>query len=143
MIEVYEVSNRQQLEDAFRIRFEVFVEEQNVPEEEEIDEFEEEAIHFVVYDGERPIGASRLRFEEEYAKAERVCIYASFRGTGSGRLLMQAMEYKALEMEKPVMKLNAQKYASGFYQSLGYEVTSGEFMDAGIPHVEMKKSISW
>lgn len=142
-VKVKEVSSHQQLElnEAFKVRFEVFVQEQNVPEEEEIDEYEETALHFVAYEDSRPIGAGRLRFAEGFAKVERICVLASHRHTGAGRLIMEAIEQKAKMEGFYSMKLNAQISASGFYKKLGYNVTSGEFMDAGIPHLEMKKAL--
>ncbi|MFB4165688.1 GNAT family N-acetyltransferase [Alteribacillus sp. JSM 102045] len=142
-MEVKEVSSKQQLElnDAFKVRFEVFVQEQNVPEEEEVDEFEETALHFVAYDHGDPIGAGRLRYVDGYAKVERICVLAQYRHTGAGRLIMEAIEEKAKKDNFPSMKLNAQISAADFYKKLGYHVTSGEFLDAGIPHVEMKKAL--
>ncbi|WP_054635143.1 GNAT family N-acetyltransferase [Thalassobacillus sp. C254] len=129
------------MSDAYNVRFNVFVEEQKVPEEEEIDEFEEEAVHFVAYDQDKPIGAGRFREVEGVGKVERICVLADYRHTGAGRLLMEAIEAFAKE-QRVNLKLNAQTRAKGFYEKLGYHVTSGEFMDAGIPHVEMKKPCS-
>ncbi|WP_078555112.1 GNAT family N-acetyltransferase [Bacillus alkalicellulosilyticus] len=135
------VSNEKQLKDAFHVRTVVFIEEQNVPLEEEIDQFEDEATHFVVYDKEKPVGAGRLREVDGYAKVERICILSSYRGKGVGVLLMEYIESlsKAKGLQKA--KLNAQTHAEHFYQKLGYETVSGEFLDAGIPHVTMTKTL--
>ncbi len=48
-IEIIKVSTDQQLQDAYKVRKTVFVEEQNVPMEEEIDHLESESTHFVLY----------------------------------------------------------------------------------------------
>lgn len=134
------IETKEQLNNAFAIRKEVFVNEQNVPIEEEIDEHENEAIHFLVYDEEEsPIGAGRLRMIDGLGKVERVCILASARNKGVGRVLMAKIEETACDAGIKEMKLNAQCHAESFYLNLGYETISGEFLDAGIPHVTMKK----
>jgi predicted GNAT family N-acyltransferase len=139
---VVKAITQEQREDAYKIRTEVFVEEQHVPIEEEIDQFEEEAIHFVVYDHHQtPIGAGRLRFADGYGKVERICIAKSARGTGVGRLLMERLENEARVEGMTKSKLNAQIQAQEFYHKLGYVTVSGEFLDAGIPHVTMVKQI--
>ncbi|MBU8906885.1 GNAT family N-acetyltransferase [Desertibacillus haloalkaliphilus] len=140
-MDIITVENQTQLKDAFAIRTEVFVHEQKVPEEEEIDQYEDDAIHFVIYDGDKPVGAGRLRTVEDYGKVERICIKKDYRKSGAGKLLMDKIEKTAEENQLPVLKLNAQTQAEGFYQKLGYQTYSGEFLDAGIPHVAMKKNI--
>ncbi|MFC0558122.1 GNAT family N-acetyltransferase [Halalkalibacter alkalisediminis] len=139
---VVTVETKKQLDDAFRVRTEVFFEEQNVPMEEEIDEFEDQAIHFVVYDqNETAIGAGRLRFIDGFGKIERICIVKTSRGTGVGRLLMDKIEEAAQQKGASKTKLNAQIQAETFYKKLGYETVSDQFMDAGIPHVTMIKTL--
>lgn len=133
------VTNEKQLKDAYSIRTKVFVEEQKVPPEIEIDHYENEAIHFVVYDEDRPIGAGRLRDLNGYGKVERVCIDATYRNKGVGKLLMDAIELDGKKRGFKSFKLNAQTHASDFYIKLGYKICSDEFLDAGIPHVTMKK----
>src|SRR5690625_3664793 len=73
-MEVKIVTTKRERELVYKIRKKVFVEEQHVPIEEEIDTHEEEAIHFICYHNEKPIGASRLRFVENYGKLERICV---------------------------------------------------------------------
>lgn len=139
-MQVIKVETKQQLDDAFHIRTEVFVKEQKVPLEEEIDQYEETATHFVVYDeDQQPVGAGRLRFVDGYGKVERICIAESVRSKGVGRLLMEKIEATARVEGAEKMKLNAQRQAERFYEKLGYETVSGEFLDAGIPHVTMVK----
>ncbi|MCM3761630.1 GNAT family N-acetyltransferase [Alkalihalobacillus oceani] len=139
-MQVIKVETKQQLDDAFHIRTEVFVKEQKVPLEEEIDQYEETATHFVVYDeDQQPVGAGRLRFVDGYGKVERICIAAAARSKGVGRLLMEKIEATARGEGAGKMKLNAQRQAERFYEKLGYETVSGEFLDAGIPHVTMVK----
>ncbi|CEI84527.1 N-acetyltransferase [Oceanobacillus oncorhynchi subsp. incaldanensis] len=132
----------EELQDVYHIRNEVFVDEQNVPSEEEIDEFDKTATHFIAYDEETPVAAARLRFTEDgYGKLERICVLKSQRGKSIGKKIMQKMEQEIIQQDFHKAKLNAQTHAQNFYQKLGYEVTSGEFMDAGIPHVTMIKKL--
>ncbi|MBY8912445.1 GNAT family N-acetyltransferase [Bacillus sp. YC2] len=129
-----------QINDAFFIRKEVFVKEQQVPEEEEIDHLEDESEHIVIYDGSQPVGAGRWRLKDSYAKLERICVMKSHRSLGVGAIIMQALEKAAAARGASAFILNAQTRAVPFYEKQGYRVTSGEeFLDAGIPHLEMAK----
>ncbi|MCD8502354.1 MAG: GNAT family N-acetyltransferase [Bacillaceae bacterium] len=138
-MDVKVVTNAKQRQDALDVRMKVFVEEQKVPAEEEIDEHEDTSTHFVVYDHNNAAGAGRLREYEGYGKVERICIDANYRKKGVGRLLMNAIEAEGIKQGFTKFKLYAQTHAIPFYESLGYHTSSEEFMDAGIPHVEMKK----
>ncbi|MFC4403274.1 GNAT family N-acetyltransferase [Gracilibacillus xinjiangensis] len=138
-MEIKIVENEQQLQDAYSVRYEVFIHEQSVPEELEIDDLEKEAIHFVGYEGKTPVAASRIRLVDGYGKMERICIVKPSRGKGYGKELLLFMEQIAQEKGMKKSKLNAQTQAEAFYRKLGYETISSEFMDAGIPHVTMTK----
>jgi predicted GNAT family N-acyltransferase len=135
------VSNEQQLKDAYYIRKKVFVEEQHVAPELEIDDLEQEAIHFVLYIDQVPSGAGRLRLLEGYGKVERICVLKKQRVSGAGTAIMSKIEEYAHNEGIHKLKLNAQTHAIGFYSHLGYEITSDEFYEAGIPHKSMAKSL--
>ncbi|MEC3657990.1 GNAT family N-acetyltransferase [Bacillus velezensis] len=129
-----------QLNDAFFVRKEVFVKEQHVPEEEEIDQFEDTSEHIVIYDGGQPVGAGRWRLKDGHGKLERICVVQSHRSLGVGAIIMQALEKAAAAQGAGSFILHAQTQAVPFYEKQGYRVTSGEeFLDAGIPHLEMIK----
>lgn len=129
-----------QLNDAFFVRKEVFVKEQHVPEEEEIDQFEDTSEHIVIYDGGQPVGAGRWRLKDGHGKLERICVMKSHRSLGVGAIIMQALEKAAAAKGADSFILHAQTQAVPFYEKQGYRVTSGEeFLDAGIPHLEMIK----
>ncbi|MBY0120990.1 GNAT family N-acetyltransferase [Bacillus sp. S/N-304-OC-R1] len=133
--------NHQELEDAFSIRKTVFIHEQHVPEEEEIDQYDDTAVHFVQYDGPKPIGAGRFRTIDRVGKVERICVLKEHRKTGAGKQIMKKIEGYAKEHGIEKLKLNAQTHAIPFYSGLGYEIISEEFLDAGIPHRTMQKKI--
>jgi predicted GNAT family N-acyltransferase len=140
-MEVKVVSNEKELTDAFDVRKKVFVEEQKVPVEEEIDQYEDSAAHFILYQSGEPAGAGRFRIVDGLGKVERICVLAKQRGTGAGKAIMNKIEQHAKSQGVEALKLNAQTHAIPFYTSLGYEVISDEFLDAGIPHKTMKKNI--
>ena len=137
------VENDQEREYAYTIRKKVFVEEQHVPLEEEIDQYEEDSVHFLLYnDEEHPIGAGRFRIIDGIGKVQRICVLSTARKTGAGAMIMNAIEQYAIEQNVPQLKLDAQLHAIPFYSKLGYDIISEEFMDAGIAHKTMKKKIS-
>lgn len=129
-------------EQAFDVRRKVFVEEQGVPLHIEMDEYDDSATHFVGFNLEQPIAAARIRETESgIGKIERVCVLPEYRGQHVGVLMMNEMEEYAKTAGLFTLKLNSQSYAIPFYEKLGYEVSSPEFLDAGIPHRAMVKNI--
>ncbi|WP_026693468.1 GNAT family N-acetyltransferase [Peribacillus kribbensis] len=140
-MEIKRVETEQELEKAYSIRKQVFVEEQKVPLEEEIDEYENDSIHFLLYADGIPAGAGRFRVLNGIGKVERICVLSSLRKKGSGKAIMAGIETYAKEQGITDLKLNAQTQAIPFYEKLGYRVASEEFMDAGIPHRTMVKTV--
>ncbi len=131
------------LADAHAVRRAVFIEEQGVPESIEMDDKDVDAIHLVAYDESDPIGTARLReAEPETGKVERVAVLASHRDAGCGRALMADLEAVAVAQGFEELILHAQTSVESFYQELGYETVSDTFLEAGIPHVEMTKSLT-
>lgn len=124
------------------IRMTVFVEEQGVPSDEEMDGRDDEAIQFLAVDDGTPVGTARLRLPDPgVGKAERVAVLEPSRGDGWGRRLMEAVEAVAIEEGAERMVLHGQTAVEEFYHSLGYETTSEVFEEAGIPHVAMAKRL--
>jgi len=141
-LEVRVADTEREREDAFAVRHEVFVEEQGVDEALEYDAHDETATHFVAYDGDEPIGAARLReYEDGVGKVERVAVRASRREVGIGRALMERLERRAEALGFDTLVLHSQTQAAGFYCTLDYERHGGAFEEAGISHVEMRKSL--
>lgn len=146
---VRRVADESELADALAVRRAVFVDEQGVPPDLEADDFDElgGATHFVAYDGDRAVGAARLRpsdgrtaadaGDDERAKVERVAVRSAERGEGWGARLMDAVEADARDRGFDHLVLHAQTAVEGFYAVRGYERVGEEFEEAGIPHVEM------
>lgn len=117
------------------VRREVFIEEQGVPEDEELDPKDPQCVHFLATDKQGiAVGTSRLL---PGGQIGRMAVVSSQRGTGLGaKLLMAAVDY-AQEQNYSSIFLHAQTQAIGFYQRYGFEAEGPEFMDAGIPHRNM------
>lgn len=135
------VSTTEEKDVAFDIRKKVFVDEQQVPLHLEMDEHDEHAIHFICYEEDVPVGASRLRFVQTYGKLERICILQPYRLKSYGQRLIHKMEKEIRSHGYRHATLNAQTVAQAFYERLGYEVVSEPFFDAGMPHVTMTKTL--
>lgn len=141
-MEIKMVETDLEKEQAYHIRHVVFVEEQNVPPEREVDEYENECIHFIGYEKGEPVAAGRLRWVDDFGKLERLCVLKDYRGHSYGTQMIKAIEDKIKQHGYSKAKLNAQTHAEEFYKRLGYQTIPGEFMDAGIPHVTMVKELS-
>ncbi len=127
------------LETCLMLRRVVFIDEQNVPEAEEVDEYDTTAIHLLGFEGDTPAGTARIVRHGATGKIGRVCVLKPYRGKGLGAGLIKAALAELREMpEITTARLGAQTHALGFYESLGFEVCGPEYMDAGIPHFDMK-----
>lgn len=139
---IKKVETDQEYQDVLFVRETVFIHEQGVSREEEIDEYEHTAHYFIAYnDNQEPIATARFRNVEGSAKVERVAVLKSARGLGIGKQLMQYLEQEAHKQGYHHFKLGAQTHAIPFYESLGYHTYGEEFLDAGIPHFNMEKHL--
>ena len=120
------------------LRREVFVVEQNVPEDVESDEYDATATHVVAVDNGMVIGVLRIVFLPEHAKFGRVAVARSARGKGLATLMMRhAMELAAARGETRFY-LTAQTDKLALYEKLGFVAFGEEFQDGGMPHLAMK-----
>ena len=139
------IENEQQLQRALTIRKKVFVEEQHVPLEDEVDELDvlDGPCHhlLITTNDDEAVGTGRVRLIEQYGKLQRVAVLKNMRQFGIGRLIIAELETLAKQLGAQKTKLDAQVHAIGFYEKLGYTVQSDVFLDAGIEHVLMTKSL--
>ncbi|MCL2855610.1 MAG: GNAT family N-acetyltransferase [Defluviitaleaceae bacterium] len=138
------ISGRQDdlLEDAYAIRHIVFVDEQNVPIEEEVIPWEEEiSEHLTIYDNKTPVAVGRLLLHKGKYILGRIAVLKEHRGRGFGLLVTQMLMDKAFEMGAKQLELSSQTHAMGLYAKLGFVAYGDEYMDAGIPHFSMKRGI--
>lgn len=117
-----------------RIRETVFIAEQAVPPELEWDAEDAEALHFLAFEGDYPIGTARLLADGHIG---RVSVLKDWRGLKVGDALIRAVIAEAEKRGLQQQMLSAQVHATPFYERLGFSIVSGEYLDAGIPHVDM------
>ncbi|MFC5269576.1 GNAT family N-acetyltransferase [Adhaeribacter terreus] len=138
MVSVQKTANKQDLETVFNIRQKVFVEEQNVSPEEEYDEFEETAAHYLAsYNGE-PAGVARWRETENGVKLERFAVLENFRNKEVGGHILKRVlqDVKAAHPDKTVY-LHAQLKAIPFYERHGFQKVGEQFSECDIEHFKM------
>lgn len=91
-MEIKKVATPQELEEAFSVRINVFVKEQGVPEDCEIDQNENAAEHVILCDGSKVVGTGRVRYFGCLAKLERICILQEYRKLDAGRMIVEGLE---------------------------------------------------
>lgn len=136
-----------QLKDAFAIRRNVFIEEQNVRPDLELDGLDQQLIHLIGYLDNQAVATARITLKEDntVAKIQRVAVLKEQRGKHLGYQLMQEIERWANDSFPSIktLILSAQDTAIPFYEKLNYQVTNDEgYLDANIMHHDMAKDIN-
>lgn len=128
------------MQDAMVIRHEVFVQEQNVPTELELDIEDQYCIHAVAYDDNGvAIGTGRLLRD---AHIGRLAVRAPYRGRGVGSQLLTALINEARQRHYLEVVLAAQLHALAFYAAHGFVAEGDTYIDAGIEHVTMRHALT-
>lgn len=136
---VKKVTLNDDLQKCLTIRTTVFIEGQHVPIHEERDGKDDYSDHYLLLMDDVPAGTARVRYIDDTAKIERVAILDAYQGQGLGRAIMTAILSDLRQCGAVVtVKLSSQTYAIPFYEKLGFVICSEEYMDAGIPHQDMK-----
>lgn len=117
------------------LRWTVFVEEQGVPPEDELDGTDVGCMHIIAADADSIVGAARFKVTENTAKIGRVCVDQNHRGRGIGADMIR---YICRSCKAPRALLGAQVDAIPFYERLGFAPVGAVYMDAGIPHRDME-----
>ena len=121
------------------VRRSIFIEEQNVPEELEWDEFDETSYHVLALDNNgNPIGTGRLKADGQIG---RMAVLKNWRNKGIGKSILDELLKIATQSKHDEIYLHAQLTAIKFYEKSGFIINSDEFMDAGITHRTMIKRI--
>lgn len=124
------------------IRSRVFIEEQGISPDLEIDEFDGAALHAVAYFSGNIVGTGRLIIDNDTeARIGRMAVESSLRGHGIGSAILGFLENEALKLGIKTVILHAQNYVKEFYVNSGYHEHGDAFMEAGILHIEMRKAI--
>ena len=129
--------------EAGALRRAVFVKEQRIPEELEWDEFDATALHAVARNGlGRVVGTARLvAGGPKRGRIGRMAVHRVLRGGGIGASVLKALEDAARSRGDSEVMLHAQRSAESFYRRTGYAPHGGPFDEAGIAHIEMRKSL--
>ncbi|MGD9328929.1 MAG: GNAT family N-acetyltransferase [Cyclobacteriaceae bacterium] len=141
MITVKEIRNKKDQIKAQEIRHEVFVIGQNVPAELEVDEYESDAIHYLAFLNNNPVGAARWRITEQGVKLERFAVLNEFRGRGIGSAMVEKILSdikRDPEAGNKEIYLHAQMDAIPLYRKFGFVKYGNMFDEAGLMHYAMK-----
>ena len=143
------LKTKEELKLAFALREEVFVDEQKVPLEYEVDEKDSlnNTLHVGVFENGEILATARIMdFNKNVVRFGRACVKKSCRGKGVGKFLFLNMEETVKNSknddEKKTIKFSAQYHALKFYQMLGYSVDDGKiFLEFSIKHIKMSKIV--
>ena len=142
MIKVSVVQSEEELKQIFKIREEVFVQEQKVDPKEEYDEFEQTSRHFIARDEDgNPCGTARWRHTGHGIKLERFAVLQSHRGKGVGYALVNAVLediHKQPSTEDKLLYMHAQLGAVSLYEKFGFEKKGEQFEECNIMHYQME-----
>lgn len=127
------------LTDARTIRAKVFINEQNVPQELEIDDKDEIAQHIVIYDDNKALATGRLLNENGEYLIGRIAVIKEERKNGYGNIVVKNLIEKAVKDGAKEVNVHAQIRAIGFYEKLGFVKAGEEYIEEGtnIPHIHM------
>lgn len=144
-IRVKLAETEEELEGAISVRLRVFVVEQRIPAEEELDEADATATHAVALQGEQVIGTGRMLLvegdEEGTCRIGRMAVDQAWRRYGVGGKILEFLEGNAKERGLTQSLLHAQEYVKAFYAGHGYVERGDVFLEVDIPHVEMVKRL--
>ena len=124
--------------DAFLVRQEVFILEQGVPAELDLDELDSSAAHILAYQDTHCIGTGRLvNLSDKQAQIGRMAVLAQFREKGVGKQILQKLVDLAASQGAREIILHSQVSAIPFYEKLGFQAQGDVYDEAGIPHRNM------
>jgi predicted GNAT family N-acyltransferase len=132
------VSTPDELKKVYDLRVEVFVNEQKVPPELELDEWDKTAIHILASNEKEAVGCGRIILAPDHAHIGRIAVKKSYRNKGIGKQMMLALIEICIERGAKKIILHSQLQALPFYESLGFVAHGDIFLDAGIEHKEME-----
>ncbi len=132
------IANEKDMPKVFGLRLEVFVEEQNVPREIELDDEDDIASHFIADENGLAVGCARVIVNGNDAHLGRIAVKKTHRGQGIGAAICRYAINYCKERGCTRIWIHAQLHAAGFYEKLGFSPLGEIFMEAGIEHIEME-----
>jgi predicted GNAT family N-acyltransferase len=137
IIQVKQISADDAKAQAFAIRMRVFVREQGVPAEIELDRDDRRALHFLASISGKAVGTARVVTRQGNAKIGRMAVLKSYRRRGVGVKLLKRTVAAAKKLGARKIYLHAQVAVIGFYEQLGFVCVGPVFDEAGIAHRKM------
>lgn len=124
------------------IRKVVFQEEQGVEEALEFDGKDEICEHLIAYLDNLAVGTARIRYiNDKTVKIERLAVLSTARGQGIANKIMEEALLIIAGKDIAEVVINAQEYVKNFYYKFGFAQEGEIFIEAGIPHVKMRKKL--
>ena len=120
------------------IREKVFIEEQKVTSQLEWDGMDKDAIHFLAFKDKKGVGCARAFVIQNRMQLGRMAVLREYRGEGIGSALIETAMTLAKLNQLYAIDISAQCHAIDFYNKFRFEVTSDMYLDAEIPHRDMK-----
>ena len=136
-VSIRRVSSQAELVQAFTIRIQVFVKEQRVPAEIELDSDDQRAIHFLAIKSGKAVGTARVVMKHGNAKIGRMAVLKTYRRKGIGAALLKRAIMAAKRLRAERIYLHAQVAVIDFYERLGFRAVGRVFDEAGISHRKM------
>ncbi len=142
-IRIKVVSNDAEMDDAYGVRDAVFTREQEIDASEDRDGLDAQADHVVAYVDGQAVGTGRVvpQSDGTEAKIGRMAVLKSHRRMGIGRAVLEELIEIARRRGARLVVLGAQESASAFYERVGFKRTEETFMEVGIPHVTMTRTL--
>ncbi len=136
---IYTHCNEENFKYVRYVRDSVFIDEQCISADEESDEYDSNpSTDFIVLmDGDRAVATARIAHRQHDDKIGRVAVLQEYRGQHLGAKIVSEAVRKVFADGKTSAYLESQKYAVGFYETLGFEICGGELIDRGIIHLPM------
>jgi len=136
-LKIKRASSQLELVQVFTIRIRVFVREQRVPAEIELDTDDQRAVHFLAIRSGTAVGTARVVMRHGDAKIGRMAVLKSYRRKGVGAALLKRAILAANRLHARRIYLHAQVAVTGFYERMGFRVVGRIFDEAGIAHRKM------
>lgn len=137
MVKIRRIFSQPDLIQALAIRIRVFVQEQRVPAQIELDRDDQRAAHLLATIGGKAVGTARVVMKHGDAKIGRMAVLKSYRRKGIGAALLKRAIALTKRSRTRRVYLNAQLSVIGFYQRTGFRAIGRVFTEAGIPHRKM------
>jgi len=137
-MKILRVTNQSMMDETYKVRFDVFVHEQHVPKELELDEYDDQAIHVIALnEQDEVVGCGRLILNASSAKIGRVAVRKEYRKLHFGKAICEELIRIAQSENIQKITLGAQLSAVEFYKKLGFTEYGTVYMDANIKHIHM------